>query len=104
MLPLARAFRLTKTIENVRQEFSADSFTGVAHNNDNTRVFTFEPHRDPPSSRRKIDCITQQIPNDLLQAHAISRHQPGALLQLEIQDDPPSISSRPNSLSGRGNN
>src|SRR5689334_7305299 len=100
MLPLGRAFCLTKTIENVRQEFIIYSFSSVTHNDDNAGVFTFEPHRDLPSFRSKLDRITQLIPSDLLQAHAISRDQPGALLQLEVQDDPLGISSRTNGLSG----
>src|SRR5689334_19960389 len=61
----ARAVSLPERFEEVRQEFRIDAFAGIAHFDSGLRLKRFEFDPNSSAGASKLDCIGQQIPDDL---------------------------------------
>ena len=61
-----RAVGLAKTVENERQKFRGNTFSGIGYFKFETFVFVAERNLYIAARRRKFDGIRQQIPDNLL--------------------------------------
>ena len=66
--------RLTKSLEDIGQEVRADAHPGVADDDFDVGVHTFEAHLHAPVLRRELHRVRHQIPDDLLQTAWIAGH------------------------------
>jgi hypothetical protein len=71
-LPGCPDLGLPKPLENIRQEVRADTHTGIADDDLDVRIHSFQPHLDATALRRELHRIGQQVPDDLLQAIGIA--------------------------------
>src|SRR6185503_13072711 len=69
----ARRIRLTKALEDVRQERRIDAATAVAHADLRLRLRGLDPHLDAAVLGREFDRVGKQVPDDLLQAASVAR-------------------------------
>src|SRR5204863_9920406 len=68
----AGAVRLPEPLEDVREEIRADALAGVADGEPGAVVDALERDADPPTARRELHRVRDQVPDDLLQALRVS--------------------------------
>src|SRR6476619_1568893 len=64
--------RLSKDLEDVRQERRIDSLPVVRDCQKNLVILFFESNNDAAAARRKLHRVVEQVPDDLLEPHRIS--------------------------------
>src|SRR5262249_61362705 len=69
------AFELAESVEDKGEKLRLDPRAGVAHRDRNVRALAFKTDSDLPSSRRELDGVGQEVPDDLLQAVGRSWHR-----------------------------
>lgn len=72
MPPFYAGVRLAEAVENVRQEFGADTLAIVGYADFDLRVFARQAERDAAAGPREFHRIRQQVPDDLLQSGGIA--------------------------------
>src|SRR5262249_61719279 len=70
------AFELAEAVEDKGEKLRLDPRAGVAHRDRNVRALAFKTDSDLPSSRRELDGVGQEGPDDRLQAGGGSRSRP----------------------------
>src|SRR5262249_11220229 len=73
---------LAERFKNIRKKLWIDTFTGVADDDLNIRIGPLESNVDPAAFRCELDCIREQVPDDLLQSLWVT----GDLAGKRIQD------------------
>src|SRR5262245_8787703 len=67
-----RAVCLTKSIEDVWQEFQANTFSCIADYDSQVVPYLFRRHHNDAAAGRELDRVREQIPKDLLQSIRIT--------------------------------
>ena len=79
------AVGLAEAAEQVLQKFRCDAVTVVLDLYNQVAAFMQQADFDPPFHRSELDCIGQQIAQDLLQAGGITQHRLRQLRQQHLQ-------------------
>src|ERR1051325_5086066 len=94
LLPRNRSFRLTKTIEHVRQELRRDAVAGIADCQSSRRLDAVEIDAHTAAPLRKLDRVGEQIPDDLPQTIWVAFHQTLFGHKARLQSDAFHVGSR----------
>src|SRR5207247_2379650 len=96
----ARALRLAKAIEDVRQELRTDAGARVRHDDACLARPGFEHHVDATARWRELDRVRQEVPDDLLEAVRIDRGGHGRSRQARIEHDLLAVGGRAHAVDG----
>jgi hypothetical protein len=88
MYPGRAAVRLSKSIEDVRQERWINTLACVADDDRHGGVILANTQFDPAVLRCELDSVDEQIPEHLLQTSGVGQQQDVALFDDEVQVNP----------------
>src|SRR6185436_13645262 len=78
-----------------------DTAAAVADRDLDVRADTTQAHADVAVARRELDCVAEQVPEDLLQASRIAQDRTGEAVEVELEPDLPGLGRGPHALDGR---
>ena len=96
-----RAVRLAESIEDITQKLRGDPYAGVADRDldpiRNSRQASF----DAAAFVGELDCVGEEVPEDLLYAVGVTQDRAGLLIAYNLQGDPFRFGAGPNDINSR---
>src|SRR5438105_9320614 len=96
-----RPVRLSKSIENVRQEFPLDADASVSDRDAPPGILATDSHVDLSPPGRELYGIAEEIPKNLLQTVCITHHRKGVPAKVNVEFDFLGFEGRPHCLNRR---
>src|SRR5215471_16213544 len=76
--------RLPESVEDMRQKFRVDSYAGIADGNLNPVSDPLQLRIDVTSRVRELDCVRQEVPDDLLYTVSVTHNHAVPILNFSI--------------------
>ena len=97
----APALALLEAVEDDRQQLGADAGAGIADDDLEVRADPPQGELDAAVSRRELDRVHQEVPDDLLQTVRVAVERAGARIDQRLQPEPLGLERRPHRVERR---
>src|SRR5437870_11661092 len=94
----ARAVRLPKALEDVRQDLRGDALSRIAHHDLDVRVDELQLHLDSAALRGELHRVREQGPYDLLEPGRIADGRPRPRVEHFLEPDLFRLGGRPDGI------
>ena len=95
----ARGIRLPERFEDPAEELRRDAAAGIADPDHGVRARAVEGQGDASISRRELDGVGEQVPDDLLEPAGVTGERPGSD-ELRVELDALRLRQRPHAVDG----